>query len=345
MITYDVLENDVKKNSLKNSYIFCGLDEELIKVEFKLISKPFITDGFGDLNYIKLDGLVTTADDIKNACETMPLMSEKKLVVVYRANFLKEKSDSTGNAIFKEIKEYLKDMPPYTILIMYYIFNDKRETPKKNKKLMSLDKITSIVYFEKLKRDKFNKKVEEIFQEKKGKIGKIELRYFCERVTNNFDIVNREIDKLLAYTNGREIKREDINKLLPPKNEEDIFDLVDLISQRKIDKAIDIMDELLFRADQHMLIITSIENQFKRLYKIKVGVINGKKTDDFVKELKLPAFVCEKMINLSNKFSLRQLKELIRLCMKTEERLKSSNVDKTMELEMLLVGTLMIKKA
>ena len=235
-------------------------------------------------------------------------------------------------------------MPPYTILIMYYIFSDKRETPRKNKKLMSLDKITSIVYFEKLKRDKFNKKVEEIFQEKKGKIGKIELRYFCERVANNFDIVNREIDKLLAYTNGREIKREDINKLLPPKNEEDIFDLVDLISQRKIDKAIDIMDELLFRADQHMLIITSIENQFKRLYKIKIGVINGKKTDDFVKELKLPAFVCEKMINLSNKFSLRQLKELIRLCMKTEEKLKSSSTDKKMELEMLLVETLMIKK-
>lgn len=344
MITYDVLENDVKKNSLKNSYIFCGLDEELIKEEIKLISKPFITDGLGDLNYIKLDGLTITADDIKNACETMPLMSEKKLVIVYRANFLKEKSDSTGNSIFKEIKEYLKDMPPYTILIMYYIFSDKRETPRKNKKLMSLDKITSIVYFEKLKRDKFNKKVEEIFQEKEGRIGKIELRYFCERVANNFDIVNREIDKLLAYTNGREIKREDINKLLPPKNEEDIFDLVDLISQRKIDKAIDIMDELLFRADQHMLIITSIENQFKRLYKIKVRVINGKKTDDFVKELKLPAFVCEKMINLSNKFSLRQLKELIRLCMKTEEKLKSSSTDKKMELEMLLVETLMIKK-
>ena len=53
MITYDVLENDVKKNSLKNSYIFCGLDEELIKEEIKLISKPFITDGLGDLNDIK----------------------------------------------------------------------------------------------------------------------------------------------------------------------------------------------------------------------------------------------------------------------------------------------------
>ena len=72
--------------------------------------------------------------------------------------------------------------------------------------------------------------------------------------------------------------------------------------------------------------------------------MTGKKTEDFVKEFRLPSFVCEKMINLSNKFSLKQLKELIRLCMKTEEKLKSSNVDKKMELEMLLVGTLTIKK-
>ena len=47
---------------------------------------------------------------------------------------------------------------------MYYVFNDKRENPKKNKKLMSLDKITNIVHIEKLKREGFVKKVSEIFK-------------------------------------------------------------------------------------------------------------------------------------------------------------------------------------
>ena len=344
IITYDILENDIKKNSLKNSYIFCGYDEELIKESINKISKPFIEGGLGDLNFIKMDGLTVTMDQIVNACETMPFMSEKKLVVVYRANFLKEKTDSTGTSIFNELKAYLKDIPAHTILIMYYILGDKRETPKKNRKLLSIDKITTVVSFEKLKKDKLIKKVEEVFSSKKGKIGKIELRYFCDRVTNNFDIINREVDKLVSYCNGREITREDINKLLPPKNEDDIFDLVDLISQRKIDKAIDLMNELLFRADQHMLIITSIEKQFKKLYDIKLGMMQGKKVNNFVSELKVPAFVCEKLMNLSSKFSLRQLKDLIKLCMKTEVRLKSNNTDKTMELELLLVSTLMIKK-
>ena len=58
---------------------------------------------------------------------SMPFMSEKKLVVVYRANFLKEKTDSTGTSIFNELKAYLKDIPAHTILIMYYILGDKQD--------------------------------------------------------------------------------------------------------------------------------------------------------------------------------------------------------------------------
>ncbi len=377
MITYDIFEKEVKQNSIKNSYVFCGLDEELIKDGVNLLTKPFLEDGFGDLNYIKLDGLTTTMDDILNACETMPFMSEKKVVLVYRANFLKDtttmddilnacetmpfmsekkvvlvyranflkdKTDSSGTKMYNAIKDYLKDVPPHTLLVMYYVFGDKRETAKKNKKLMALDKITTIVQFDKLKKDRYYKKIEDIFIESGAKIGKIEVRYFAEKVQNNFDIIKREVDKLVNYANGRDIKKEDIDKLLPSKSEEDIFDLVDLISQRKIEKAIDIMDELLFKADQHMLIITSIELQFKKLYGIKVGLSQGKRVEDFMSELRVPAFVCEKLINLSSKFSIRQLEGLLKLCIETENRLKSSGIDKTMELELLLLNTLMVKK-
>ncbi|MDS0524073.1 DNA polymerase III subunit delta [Clostridium sp. SHJSY1] len=344
MITSDIFEKEIKNKSIKNSYVFCGGDEELIKEGIEVLSKPILIGGFEDLNYIRIDGLTATMDDIMNACETMPFMGEKKVVLVYRANFLRDKTDSSSTKLYNGIKEYLKDMPNFTVFIMYYVFNDKRENPKKNKKLMALDKITEIVHFEKLKRDRFVRKVEDVFSEKGKNIGKIELRYFCERVQNNFNVIRREVDKLIDYTVDREIKKEDIDKLIPSKSEDDIFDLVDLISQRKIEKAIDIMDDLLFKADQHMLIVTSIESQFKKLYNIKLGMEKGKKVNDFMSELRVPAFVCEKLMNLSSKFSRRQLEDLIKLSVKTEARLKSSGVDKTMELELLLLNTLMIKK-
>lgn len=343
MIDFDTLEEEIKKGKISNSYIFCGLDEELIKEGVDLVVNSVVDKSMKDLNCIRLDGLNTNFDEILNACETMPFMGEKKAVVIYRAEFLKDKTDSSLSKLYKEITEYLKDIPPYTIVVMYYLFNDKRDTPKKNKKLISLDKVSKVVNFDRLKKDRYYKKVEEVFKKRGKDIKKVEARYFAEKVTNNFDIINREADKIIAYTEGREITKKDIDKLVLKSSEDDIFDLIDLISMRKAERAIDLLDELLFKSDQHMLIITNIENHFKRLYEIKLLKNKGYSIANITSKYKLPTFICEKLINQSSKFTLNQLKEILDICLRTEILLKSSSNDKTMELELMLFNIFMVK--
>jgi len=344
LINYEVYEQEIQKGNMKNGYIFCGLDEELIKDGISLIIKREVSEEFKELNLIRIDGMNTSFDDIMNACETMPFMSEKKVVIVYRANFLQEKSDSTGTKIYNDIKKYVENLPPDTILIMYYLLNDKRDKPNKNKKLTALSKFLPIVYCDKLKRDKYLKKVSDVFKEKGKPIGRVELMYFCEKVQSNFDIIKREADKLISYCEGREIKKDDINLLILNSNEDDIFDLVELIAQRKIDKAIEIMKEILYKSDQHMLIISAIQKHFLRLYEIKIKITKGKKLEDIMSEYRLPQFVCEKLITQTNRFTERQLMELIKLCVKTETKLKSTGLDKTMEMEFILINTLTVKR-
>lgn len=343
MIDFDVLEDEIKKNKIENSYIFCGLDEELIKEGINLVVNKAIDKSLMDLNYIRLDGLTTTFDDIMNACETMPFMGDKKVIVVYRATFLKDKTDSSNTKVYNELIKYLKNMPPYTILIMYYLFNDKRDTPKKSTKIKSLDKVSKVVYFDRLKKDRYYKRVEEVFRSNGKEIGKIEVRYFAEKVQNNFDIIKREADKIISYTNGRTITKSDIDKLIVNSSEDDIFDLIDLISQRKVERAIDLLDELLFKNDQHMLIITNIENNFKRLYEIKILNKNGCGISDLASKYKLPTFICEKLVMQCNKFTLKQLQKIMEICLETENKLKTSGIDKTMEMELMLFNLFMIK--
>lgn len=344
MINYEVYEKEIEKSKISNGYIFCGLDEELIKDSINLITKKVVPKELTELNFIRIDGMNTNFDDIMNACETMPLMSEKKVVLVYRANFLQEKSDSTGTKVYNELKKYVSNLPPYTILIMYYLFNDKRERPNKNRKLSTMEKYISVVYCDKLKKDKYIKKISDIFKEKGKTIGKVELTYFCEKVQNNFDIIKREADKLISYAEGRDIKKDDIDLLILNSSEDDIFDLVELIAVKKVDKAIDIMKEILYKSDQHMLIISAIQKHFLRLYQIKLKTDNGKRVQDIMQEYRLPQFVCEKLISQTSKFSQRQLVELVKLCVKTETKMKSTGVDKTMEMEFLLINTLTVKK-
>ena len=343
MITIDVLESEIKKNSIANGYVFCGLDEELIKSSIDPIIKKVLDKDFLDLNFIKIDGLTSTFDEIENACETLPFFGDKKVVLVYRANFLKDKPDKEGAKTYTEILKYIKDLPQHTILIMYYLFNDKRDTPKKNNKIKSLDKVSKVVYFDRLKKDRYYKKVEEVFKANGKEIGKIEARYFAEKVQNNFDIIKREADKIISYTNGKQITKRDIDKLIANSSEDDIFDLIDLISQRKAEKAIDLLDELLFKSDQHMLIISNIENNFKRLYEIKILSQNGLNINDLASKYKLPTFICEKLVNQCNKFTVKQLQRLMEICLETENKLKTSGIDKTMEMELMLFNIFMVK--
>ena len=343
MINIDGFESELKKGDIGSGYVFCGLDEELIKENINILVKKLVPDEFMTLNYERLDGLTTTFNDIENACETMPFFGEKKVIVVYRANFLKDKTDKEGAKLYSEISEYVKNLPPYAVLIMYYLFNDKRETPKKNKKLLNLDKHMKVVHCDKLKKDRYYKKSEDMFRDKGRAIGKIQVKYFADKVPNNFDIIKREIEKLDSYAWGREITKEDIDKLLYSKSEDDIFDLVEYISQRKVEKALDLLDELLFKADQHMLIITSIQNHFKRLYEFKVYLSKGKRVDFFMSKYRLPQFVCEKIINQCQKFNLKQLNELIKVCVDAENKLKSSASDKQTEMELMLFKTFMVK--
>lgn len=343
LINMEIFEEELKKNNISNGYIFCGLDEELIKENINAIVNKIVDKDFMDLNYIKLDGMEATFNDIENACETMPFFADKKVVLVYRANFLKDKADKDATKVYSDISKYIKDIPSSTVLIMYYLFNDKRDTPKKNRKLTTLDKYMKVVYCDKLKKDKYYKKVEDLFRERGRTIGKVQLRYFAEKVQNNFDIIKREIDKLDNYATGREITKEDIDKLILNKSDDDIFDLVEYISIRKVEMALDLLDQLLFKADQHMLIISSIQSHFKRLYEIKVYASKGKKVDFFMSKYRLPQFVCEKLINQSSKFSIKQLNQLIKVCVETENKLKSSTVEKQTEMELMLFKTFMVK--
>ena len=88
VINYEFYEQEIEKGNIKNGYAFCGLDEELIKDGVNLVVKKTVEKELEELNLIKIDGMNTTFDDIFNACETMPFMSEKKVVIIYRANFL-----------------------------------------------------------------------------------------------------------------------------------------------------------------------------------------------------------------------------------------------------------------
>ncbi|OPJ63793.1 DNA polymerase III subunit delta [Clostridium oryzae] len=334
---FDAFEQNIKKKIFKNCYVLYGIDENLMKEAVTLLTDNMIDKNFMDLNFVKYDGEKVSYDDIINACETLPFMSERKLVVVYRANFLSDSEDKEGKKKFEALSSYIEKLPDYCTLVMYYVFENDRE--KASSRVKKLEKKCETIKVDRLKGDRLYRRVNELFESKGKEINRALLKFFCDHVENNMDIMNSEAEKLIAYTLGREITKKDIMDLLSPTNEDDIFDLVDFLAQKKPEKAINILNELIFRGENIGSIMYMIVRQFRLLFNIKLGVSEGKRKDELAKELRLHPYICEKMMAQSGKFTLTQLKNCMHRCLDAEVKIKSSSIDKKLEMEMLIINS------
>ena len=332
------LEQKIKNNKFDNCYVFCGADEALMKENIRLIKEKNLQGNFVDLNYVQFDGITSNMDTVINTCDTIPFMSDLKVVVVYRANFLGDGEDKEGNKKFEMISKYMDNPAKHSILILYYVFENDREKP--SNKIRKLDKKACVVKFDKLKGALLEKKIKAIFEEKGKNIGKVELKLFCDGLENDMNIIQNEIEKLCCYTYGRDITKEDILVMLPLKTDNDIFDLVDSVSQKKIEKALEVINELIFKGEKISYILYMIERQFNLLLQIRYGLEEGKDKDTLSRELRLNPYICEKMIVQSKKFTLKGLKKAVSLCLDTEETLKSSSTEAKTEMELLILNAM-----
>lgn len=342
MIELEKFEEELKAGKLKNAYIFCGLDEILIKEAIDKIIKKSIDDTFRDLNMVKYDAIDLNYDTFMNACETLPFMAEKRAVIVARANFLKDKCDNESKSFYEKAKIYFENPPESTVLIAYFLLNDKRDRANKVKKLQTLEKKgCQIISVEKPKGAKLYNRIEGMFKAKGKDIGKIELRYFSEIVHSNFDIIEREVDKLVNYTQGREITKKDIDIMKQSNNEDDIFDLIDLISIKKPSKAIDLMNELINKGEEPLSILRLIQGQFQKLYTVKTAIKAGMRTEEVAREMGLPAFIVDKLFKQGRGFNDVVIKKALGISLETEKKLKSqSYLNKQTEMELMLINIL-----
>ncbi|WP_029453441.1 DNA polymerase III subunit delta [Clostridium algidicarnis] len=333
------LEKDIKNKKFKKCYILYGEDEALIQDIVSTIIKDTLDPSFLDLNLLRIDGIKEGFEVIENATETLPFMSEKKVVEVYRAEFLSWEKDKKGEQTFKKIAKYIDTLPDHCILILYYVFKEQRDkiTPEVNR----IKGDVAVVKVDKLKGEKLYKKVENIFIQNGKPIGKIELRFFVDNVDNNMRIINNEIDKLISYTEGRNITKQDILDLFSQKSEKDIFNMVDFLSQKRPEKATNILNELIFKGEKENYILSMIERQFKILFNLKLGMSKGKSKEILSRELKLNIYICDKMMHQSEKFSFKQLKRCMELCINSERNLKTLSLNKKTELELLIINTVM----
>lgn len=336
----------VKSNELKSVYLFCGKEVYLIDYTVKFVKEHLIQPSLESLNYVILEGEEIELDNIIDACETLPFMSEKKLVVIKDLPQLVEggnKSAGLKEGDIKFLSQYITELDSYVCLI----FTVKGgEAVKTNSLYKAIKKAGDIVEFNKLRGSDLNSWVEQKFNSYNKRISKANVNYFIQQsyyFDSNmnktlYDLEN-EINKICNYRTGnKEIIKEDIDNILSKSLEMNIFNLLASVSSKNGEEALRKFNEIYLSNQPVLFVLHMIIRQLRNMLNYKILKEKGYSSNDINKKMSMSQYEFQKISIQSKNFTVAQLEKAMFYCLDTDNRLKTSSIDERLAMEMLITN-------
>jgi len=263
--------------------------------------------------------------DFKNEVETVSMFREKKLVVL---------KDIFSNKDFQE--EFLKQGEKFVNSANIILIYEKKEIDKKNSFLKFLKKNSESQEFELLEGQRLKNWVKKEFEKYQAQIDLKVIDELINFVGSNLWQMESEIKKLVNYKNGQKIKREDVELLVRPKIETDIFKTIDAISEKKKSRALFLFHQHLEKGDAPLYLLVMINFQFRNLLEIKDLIEKNLPYYKIINKSKLHPFLVKKSYQQAQRFTLQQLKKIYQKIFETDLNIKTGKMEPETAIDLLI---------
>ena len=149
-----------------------------------------------------------------------------------------------------------------------------------------------------------------------------------------------EIDKIAGVVKGVTVTSEDIDDVVSKIPEADVFEMINALSSRNVDRAVGILSDLLFdKKTEPIAVVALIGMQIRRLYGVKLAMTNGLGYNGVAEILHTTwGKIINECITAAKGFSLEKLADSVRKCAEADYCMKSSAFDNTDLLKELLLS-------
>ena len=344
MIINDELsvKNHIKAGNPSRIYLVFG-DESYLSVFYANQIAASVTDTSGmSFNYYYFDSETVTFDAIYEACETLPVMSDRVCVFVKDYNFSKATADE-----LESYTGYFRNIPETSTLIflMSSVEVDTKTNAKWKNVIDTVNKYGTVINLSK----RTDSQVADLLVRSAGKrntsISRENAEYFISVVGSQMNVLLNEFDKVCAYSQGNEVTKEMIDSIAVRSIEASVFDLTDAINSNRNDRAFEILSELIKTKTEATIIIGTIAFGYVDIYRAKAAEMNRSGYSEYLRSFanyKNKSFRLEKAAKNARKLSMKQIKELLKAVSEADIRIKSFSVDNTVILEELVAKLLYI---
>jgi len=335
-------------------YIFHGEDEFSRAEAVDRLREKLAKDdpAMADLNTTILDGRQLAPGELRHACDTIPFMADRRLVIVQGllgrlaasrrkkkdAKLDPDKEPAWKRSFLAELGDYLPDLPPTTRLILV----ETRTLPPshpilKLARTMGEDKGAFVVPFALPKDGGLPNWIRRRTSDKGGEISHEAVVMLAALVGRDLRLLDQEIEKLLVYTDGQQITGDDVQALVSRAREASIFDLVDSIGLRQTGRALRLLHQMLDDLAAPLYLLSMIARQIRILIQISELQCQGLGEREIATRLKLHPFVTKKGLAQVQNFDRAQLEDAHRRLVETDWSIKTGKTEDVLALDLLVV--------
>jgi DNA polymerase-3 subunit delta len=171
-------------------------------------------------------------------------------------------------------------------------------------------------------------------REKGGQIDRRAVETLIGLGIDDYRLLDRTLDKLVAYADTRPITGDDIIALVPQTKEVTVFALVDAVGSRDRRVALETYRRLLADDVSPIYLLVMLTRQMRLLLGAHDALSNR---EDIGAALKVPPWVARKIGQQARGFSAERCVHAYRMLAEVDASIKTGQADETIAVEMLLV--------
>lgn len=277
------------------------------------------------LNLLYIDAKNIAFDDFYANFKINSMFAEKKLIV------LKNVFDSIKfqEKFLEEIKK-IEDLKDIVI-----IFEDEK-VDQRTKFFKALSKSVKSQEFNFLQPANLKKWIVNEFEKNKTKINLDALDLLVDYIKTDLWRMSGEIKKLVGYKKNSIVEKKDVELLIKPDIQNDIFKTIEAMAAKDKKQALRLFHKHLENGDNALYLLTMIAYQFRNLIILKELEKKGVPYQNMAKKSGLHPFVVQKTFYASKSFSMEELKKIYQKIFETDAEIKTGQIEPEMSLDLLL---------
>lgn len=290
----------------------------------------------GELNTVHLDGRAVTLDELRQACETVPFLADRRLVLV--TGLLTRLARGRERGLLEGVLRLIQHLPETTRLV----FLEDGDLPDDHPvlKLAAGREEGFVRRFEPPSPEALPGWVRQRARHHGGEMTPDAAERLAQTIgPDNLRLLDQESAKLVIYARpGRAVTADDVAQLVPYVQQVVVFDLVDALGQREGKRAALLLHRLLDAGENPMGLLAMIARQFRLIMMAKDLSGREENKASIARLLGIHPYVARKVLAQSAHFTLAQLERVYRYLLDLDLAIKSGDLTPEAALDLLVAG-------